>query len=63
MIFFFISRTKIFIRFPKTLFATEDAFEFSKHQLGMFFSSALIFLNLFIMFGCAGSSLLHVGFL
>ncbi|XP_040475348.1 unconventional myosin-Ih [Ursus maritimus] len=29
----FTSRTKIFIRFPRTLFATEDAFEFSKHQL------------------------------
>lgn len=28
-------RTKIFIRFPKTLFATEDAFEFRKHLLGM----------------------------
>ncbi|XP_044786313.2 unconventional myosin-Ih [Bubalus bubalis] len=28
-----LGRTKIFIRFPKTLFATEDAFEFSKHQL------------------------------
>ncbi|NXS40173.1 MYO1H protein, partial [Balaeniceps rex] len=27
--------TKIFIRFPKTLFATEDAFEFRKHLLGM----------------------------
>lgn len=27
-------RTKIFIRFPKTLFATEDAFEFRKHLLG-----------------------------
>uniref|UniRef100_A0A8D0RVS1 Myosin IH n=1 Tax=Sus scrofa TaxID=9823 RepID=A0A8D0RVS1_PIG len=29
----FLQRTKIFIRFPRTLFATEDAFEFSKHQL------------------------------
>ncbi|KAL6067694.1 hypothetical protein STEG23_031498, partial [Scotinomys teguina] len=28
-----LGKTKIFIRFPKTLFATEDAFEFSKHQL------------------------------
>ncbi|XP_075390775.1 unconventional myosin-Ih [Tenrec ecaudatus] len=28
-----LGRTKIFIRFPRTLFATEDAFEFSKHQL------------------------------
>lgn len=28
-------RTKIFIRFPKTLFATEDAFEIRKHLLGM----------------------------
>uniref|UniRef100_A0A452GUT7 Uncharacterized protein n=1 Tax=Gopherus agassizii TaxID=38772 RepID=A0A452GUT7_9SAUR len=26
-----LGRTKIFIRFPRTLFATEDAFEFSKH--------------------------------
>uniref|UniRef100_A0A452QZU7 Myosin IH n=1 Tax=Ursus americanus TaxID=9643 RepID=A0A452QZU7_URSAM len=33
-----LGRTKIFIRFPRTLFATEDAFEFSKHQLGMIFS-------------------------
>uniref|UniRef100_A0A8D0FCL3 Myosin IH n=1 Tax=Strix occidentalis caurina TaxID=311401 RepID=A0A8D0FCL3_STROC len=30
-----LGRTKIFIRFPKTLFATEDAFEFRKHRLGM----------------------------
>uniref|UniRef100_A0A452GVL3 Uncharacterized protein n=1 Tax=Gopherus agassizii TaxID=38772 RepID=A0A452GVL3_9SAUR len=29
-----LGRTKIFIRFPRTLFATEDAFEFSKHLLG-----------------------------
>ncbi|KAK2501550.1 hypothetical protein MC885_004990, partial [Smutsia gigantea] len=29
----FLQRTKIFIRFSRTLFATEDAFEFSKHQL------------------------------
>ncbi|XP_058137514.1 unconventional myosin-Ih isoform X1 [Dasypus novemcinctus] len=28
-----LGKTKIFIRFPKTLFATEDALEFSKHQL------------------------------
>ncbi|NXR08399.1 MYO1H protein, partial [Semnornis frantzii] len=28
-------RTKIFIRFPKTLFATEDAFELRKYLLGM----------------------------
>ena len=27
-------RTKIFIRHPKTLFATEDAFELCKHDLG-----------------------------
>uniref|UniRef100_A0A8C8S4P2 Myosin IH n=1 Tax=Pelusios castaneus TaxID=367368 RepID=A0A8C8S4P2_9SAUR len=26
-----LGRTKIFIRFPRTLFATEDAFEYSKH--------------------------------
>uniref|UniRef100_A0A803YNR3 Myosin IH n=2 Tax=Meleagris gallopavo TaxID=9103 RepID=A0A803YNR3_MELGA len=30
-----LGRTKIFIRFPKTLFATEDAFEIRKHMLGM----------------------------
>uniref|UniRef100_A0A8B9YZ16 Myosin IH n=1 Tax=Bos mutus grunniens TaxID=30521 RepID=A0A8B9YZ16_BOSMU len=30
-----LGRTKIFIRFPRTLFATEDAFEFSKHQLAI----------------------------
>uniref|UniRef100_A0A8C4JIF7 Myosin IH n=1 Tax=Dromaius novaehollandiae TaxID=8790 RepID=A0A8C4JIF7_DRONO len=30
-----LGRTKIFIRFPKTLFATEDAFELRKHLLGM----------------------------
>uniref|UniRef100_A0A8C0G1E4 Myosin IH n=1 Tax=Chelonoidis abingdonii TaxID=106734 RepID=A0A8C0G1E4_CHEAB len=29
-----LGRTKIFIRFPRTLFATEDAFEYSKHLLG-----------------------------
>lgn len=40
--FSFSSRTKIFIRFPRTLFATEDAFEFSKHQLGMIFLSVPI---------------------
>uniref|UniRef100_A0A803YCQ8 Myosin IH n=1 Tax=Meleagris gallopavo TaxID=9103 RepID=A0A803YCQ8_MELGA len=28
-----LGRTKIFIRFPKTLFATEDAFEIRKHML------------------------------
>ncbi|XP_074869086.1 unconventional myosin-Ih isoform X2 [Carettochelys insculpta] len=28
-----LGRTKIFIRFPRTLFATEDAFEHSKHLL------------------------------
>uniref|UniRef100_A0A672QYM2 Unconventional myosin-Ic n=1 Tax=Sinocyclocheilus grahami TaxID=75366 RepID=A0A672QYM2_SINGR len=30
-----LGRTKIFIRFPKTLFATEDALEVRKHSLGM----------------------------
>lgn len=30
----FISRTKIFIRHPRTLFATEDAFQVCKHKLG-----------------------------
>lgn len=35
--FFLTSRTKIFIRFPRALFATEEAFEFRKHQLGMIF--------------------------
>uniref|UniRef100_A0A8C5BIY6 Myosin IHb n=1 Tax=Gadus morhua TaxID=8049 RepID=A0A8C5BIY6_GADMO len=29
-----MGRTKIFIRHPKTLFATEDAFELCKHDLG-----------------------------
>uniref|UniRef100_A0A671NWV0 Unconventional myosin-Ih-like n=1 Tax=Sinocyclocheilus anshuiensis TaxID=1608454 RepID=A0A671NWV0_9TELE len=29
-----IGRTKIFIRHPRTLFATEDAFEICKHELG-----------------------------
>lgn len=29
-----LSRSKIFIRFPKTLFATEDALETRKHSLG-----------------------------
>uniref|UniRef100_A0A8C1U9I1 Myosin Ic, paralog b n=1 Tax=Cyprinus carpio TaxID=7962 RepID=A0A8C1U9I1_CYPCA len=29
-----LGRTKIFIRFPKTLFATEDALEVRKHSLG-----------------------------
>ena len=33
--FLCFSRTKIFIRFPKTLFATEDAFQARKHDLGM----------------------------
>uniref|UniRef100_A0A8C1M951 Unconventional myosin-Ic-like n=1 Tax=Cyprinus carpio TaxID=7962 RepID=A0A8C1M951_CYPCA len=33
-----LGRTKIFIRFPKTLFATEDALEVRKHSLGMSFS-------------------------
>uniref|UniRef100_A0A4W3ITL5 Myosin Ic, paralog b n=1 Tax=Callorhinchus milii TaxID=7868 RepID=A0A4W3ITL5_CALMI len=28
-----LGRTKIFIRFPKTLFATEDAFELQKHTI------------------------------
>lgn len=28
-----IGKTKIFIRFPKTLFATEDAFQIRKHEL------------------------------
>ncbi|XP_044296365.1 unconventional myosin-Ih [Varanus komodoensis] len=28
-----MGRTKIFIRFPRTLFATEDAFEYRKHRL------------------------------
>lgn len=31
-----LDRTKIFIRFPKTLFATEDAFQAKKPALGMF---------------------------
>ncbi|EMP37163.1 Myosin-Ih, partial [Chelonia mydas] len=30
-----LGRTKIFIRFPRTLFATEDAFEYSKHLLAI----------------------------
>ena len=30
----FPSRTKIFIRHPRTLFATEDAFQVCKHKLG-----------------------------
>lgn len=30
----YFSRTKIFIRHPRTLFATEDAFEICKHELG-----------------------------
>lgn len=31
---FSLSRTKIFIRHPRTLFATEDAFQVCKHKLG-----------------------------
>ena len=34
-----IFRSKIFIRFPKTLFATEDALETRKHDLGEIFCS------------------------
>lgn len=30
----FLYRSKIFIRFPKTLFSTEDALETRKHSLG-----------------------------
>lgn len=30
----FVTRTKIFIRHPRTLFATEDAFQVCKHKLG-----------------------------
>lgn len=33
-------RTKLFIRFPKTLFATEDAFEYRKHLLSMYLGHA-----------------------
>lgn len=32
--YLFLFRTKIFIRHPRTLFATEDAFEVCKHELG-----------------------------
>lgn len=32
-----VDRSKIFIRFPKTLFATEDALETRKHGLGEIF--------------------------
>lgn len=32
-----VDRSKIFIRFPKTLFATEDALEHRKHGLGEIF--------------------------
>lgn len=32
---FVFLRTKIFIRFPKTLFATEDALEVRKHSIGL----------------------------
>ena len=31
----FLDRTKIFIRFPQTLFVTEDAFQAKKPALGM----------------------------
>ncbi|KAG8145971.1 hypothetical protein E2320_012406 [Naja naja] len=31
-----MGRTKLFIRFPRTLFATEDAFEHRKHLLSMY---------------------------
>ncbi|ETE71621.1 Myosin-Ih, partial [Ophiophagus hannah] len=31
-----MGRTKLFIRFPRTLFATEDAFEYRKHLLSMY---------------------------
>lgn len=34
-----LSRTKIFIRHPRTLFATEDAFQVCKHKLGEVLSS------------------------
>lgn len=33
-VLYFSDRSKIFIRFPKTLFATEDALETRKHDLG-----------------------------
>lgn len=33
---FLLCRTKIFIRFPRTLFATEDAFEYRKHLLSTY---------------------------
>lgn len=39
--FFQPYRSKIFIRFPKTLFATEDALETRKHGLG----KTLLFLS------------------
>lgn len=38
--FHFVLRTKIFIRHPRTLFATEDAFQVCKHKLG---GTALIY--------------------
>lgn len=43
-------RTKIFIRFPKTLFATEDALEVRKHSLGrnLFFLFKIILVNQYI---------------
>uniref|UniRef100_A0A672JAS9 Myosin Ic, paralog b n=1 Tax=Salarias fasciatus TaxID=181472 RepID=A0A672JAS9_SALFA len=39
-----MGRSKIFIRFPKTLFATEDALETRKHSLGETSSFRLIYL-------------------
>ncbi|MEQ2274979.1 Unconventional myosin-Ih, partial [Xenotaenia resolanae] len=41
-------RTKIFIRHPRTLFATEDAFQVCKHQLGMLNSVKVIILSITI---------------
>ena len=32
--YYFSSRTKVFIRFPRVLFATEDALQTKKHDLG-----------------------------
>uniref|UniRef100_A0AAY4BB67 Myosin IHb n=1 Tax=Denticeps clupeoides TaxID=299321 RepID=A0AAY4BB67_9TELE len=37
-----MGRTKIFIRHPRTLFATEDAFDVCKHQLVSFVSTPLL---------------------
>lgn len=34
-------RTKVFIRFPKVLFATEDALQERKHDLGLYFLESL----------------------